>query len=71
MANEIFPRERAIEKLVIDNREELVNVVIRETLRSLNVRLVITFPYHPLCNVKLKRFLFIFSRHVSEIIKRK
>ena len=47
---EIFPRVDAFTDLVIDNRGEFVNEVMREALRSLNIKHITVSPYHPQIN---------------------
>ena len=43
-------------ELVSDNGPKNVNEVMRQTMESLNIKHIVTSPYHPLANVKVERF---------------
>ena len=39
-----------------DNGPENVNEVMRQTMESLNIKHIVTSPYHPQANAKVERF---------------
>ena len=53
---EIFVRYEFPLKLVSDNGTENVNEIMRETIMSLNIKHITTYPYHPQSNSKVERF---------------
>ena len=53
---EITPRCGIPLELVSDNGPENVNEIMRQTVKSLNIKLIVALPYHPQSNAKVERF---------------
>ena len=56
LLTEIVPRFRTPLELVSDNRPENVNEIMRQTVKSLNIKHIVTSPYHPQSKAKVERF---------------
>ena len=67
LIEEIYPRYGCPLQIVIDNKTENVNNVIRETLESLNIHHVLTSVYHPQSNAKFERF----HRTLHDVLSKK
>ena len=54
---EIIPRFGTLLELVSDNEPENVNEIMRQIVESLNIKHIVTSPYHPQSNAKVSPFL--------------
>ena len=56
LLTDIIPRFGTPLELVSDNGPENVNKIMRQTVESLNIKLIVTSPYHLQSNAKVERF---------------
>ena len=56
LLTEIIPCFGTPLELVSDNEPENVNEIMQQTVESLNIKHIVTSPYHPQSNAKVERF---------------